>query len=200
MNLLELPFIKLDQTIIPSVPFLWYREEQLVCPIEHIYKNYSKNIKYLTSGIDLQDEEEIFIVIQRNVLDNANIYVCLHSFMYYILNKDSKENILVIPSNYNLNIQFKVKTIKIKEFIEINGGLRNGEAVTGPVYIHNCSFSPPGCFHFKIAKDQDYSIFLCHINCDELNVNSRCLFVLINDIDNNCDVSELIDDLIKKVD
>src|SRR5271154_6115485 len=88
--------IKLNDTIIPSIPFLWYREEQLLCPIIHI------TIK-----------DNIPIIIQTHVLENANIYICLHSLMYYVLHNDNAD-ILEIPQNYVRNMIFTVSINEIE--------------------------------------------------------------------------------------
>lgn len=179
--------IKLDQSIIPSIPFLWYREEQLICPIEYIFVKKFEDLKLLILEPNFKNDDEIFIIIQRNVLDNCNIYICLHSFMFYLLNKNGIDKLLVIPSNYNKNMQFSIKTFKIFDdsFIELINGLKINEICFGPVFIHDSSFSPLGYFHFKLLNSQSNTIFLCDINCVELNINVKCLFILINDINNN---------------
>jgi hypothetical protein len=193
---IKIRLVKLDNTVIPGTPFLWYREEQLICPIEHICKKYFKTLKYLNFKTELQDDDELFVIVQRNVLENSNIYVCLHSLLYCKL-VDEKDDILVISPNFNHSVNFNISTDKLEDFTEVHGGLKKDDIISGPVCIHDCSFSPPGCFHFKLPKEQAYTIFYCSITCSQLNISLKCLFFLINDISQNCNM-EIINDMIKK--
>jgi len=161
----DIQLLQLDKTIIPNIPFLWYREEQLLCPFEMIIK------------------EDKYIITQRHVLSEANIYVGLHSLMYYTIHKNTINNqdIINIPGNYNKQIRFKVKMTLISgEFKELQHGIKLNEYVTGSVFIHGACFSPPGCFHFKVNNDLEKTVFLCDVICEELSINEQYQFVLIN--------------------
>jgi len=177
--------LKLNKTIIPCIPFLWYREQELLCPIEYtgICNKEKLNLQYL--------EDDLFVVVQRNVLDDANIYICLHSLLYYHLHNESINNneIKKIPNNYAINKNFDVKIIPIDtDIIPISNGLKVNEYVSGSVFIHGCAFSPAGCLHFKIGKESKINKLLMFIKCEELNISIKCFFILINDIqDKNID-------------
>ena len=161
----DIKLLQLDQTIIPNIPFIWYREEQLLCPFDRITKD--KNYK----------------IIQRNVLGDANLYIGLHSLMYYTIHKDMirDQNIINIPGNYNREIHFNVKVTLIEgEIKEIPHGIKLNEYVNGSVFIHGASFSPPGCFHFKVNNELEKIEFLCDVVCQELNINEQYQFILIN--------------------
>lgn len=195
--------IKLNNSIIPSIPFLWYREEQLVCPIDFIGKYKMDNLKKLDNeNLDMFDDNEfIYVIIQRDILSDSNIYLCLHSFLFYNLNKDNENNILVIPDNFFRNIIFDVKTIQLaieNKIIEIRCGLKINEFTKGSVFIHNSSFSPVGCLHFKVHKNTKKNVLFCEIKCNEINVNIKCLFVLMNDLNGTLE-NDIIDKILKEI-
>jgi len=161
----NIQLLQLDKTIIPNIPFIWYREEQLLCPFDIITKD--QNYK----------------IIQRHVLGDANLYIGLHSLMYYTIHKDTinEKTIINIPGNYNRQIHFKVKVSLIEgEIKEIQGGIKLNEYVNGSVFIHGASFSPPGCFHFKVNNELEKTVFLCDVECDVLKIKEQYQFVLIN--------------------
>ncbi len=170
--------ISLNNAIIPSTPFLWYREEQLLCPIIHITAK---------SGIP--------IIVQTHILENANIYICLHSLMYYMIHNKNESNLLVIPQEYVKQLNFSVTITEIEgELLDIpNNGLKLNTTISGPVIIHGGAFSPPGCLFFKVNLDNKLNKILCNIVCPELNININCLFILFNDLS-----GDNIDENIKK--
>jgi len=49
----KMPLIKIHDIIIPSIPFLWYREQQLMCPIEFIGKFKYDKIKNIINIPDI---------------------------------------------------------------------------------------------------------------------------------------------------
>lgn len=187
--------LKLRDTIIPCCPFLWYREKEIVCPIEYIgICNKEK--------LDINIDNDIYLIVQRNVLENENIYICLHSLMYYYLHKNIiKDNqIKTIPNNFNLSQNFEVKMVSINADIKsVPNGLRLDEYSKGSVYIHGGAFSPPGCLHFKVNQEQEIHKILMYIKSPELGINDpiKCFFILINDLKNNINkdvgIQEIID-------
>jgi len=181
--------LKIDNYEIPCIPFLWYREQELMCPINFIKLESNNNI----NGIKCNN---MYLLIQRHICENGNLYICLHSLMYYKLKK-SENKYLTISDEFNKNIKFAVKIIPLNksEIIQINGGLKINEFVIGSVYIHNKCFSPPGCLHFKVNNNLEKNEFLCHIICNELNINICCLFILYNDL-KDINIDKIIDDII----
>ena len=182
--------IKLNDSIIPAIPFIWYREEELICPIDHIGTLSIEQVKTLYN-YDIPTNP--YIIVQRHVKDNANLYICLHSLLFYELHKltnlDNQDIILTIqeiPDHYCINIQFQVKLIPLNtsEIKEVPGGLRINEFTSGSVFIHGGAFSPPGCLHFKVNEDKETNIneFICFIKCESLNIKTCCLFILFNDL------------------
>ncbi|QKF94349.1 hypothetical protein QKU48_gp0891 [Fadolivirus algeromassiliense] len=186
--------LKLDKTIIPCVPFLWYREGESVCPIDLIKEVTGNKIKELYN-IETT-KQNVYVLIQRHISERENIYLCLHSLMYYEMHKTTeiKDNLLIVPDRFIHDLRFSVKTIPLNgtEIKERPGGLRIGEFTTGCVFIYNTAFSPPGCLHFKVNNDAEKSEFLCHIKCEQLNIDIECLFILFNYLK-----EENIEDLVK---
>lgn len=182
--------IKLNESIIPCIPFIWYREQELVCPIDYIGKLNCWKIKNIFNMKDnlnnLDDDEQIYTIIQRNISDSDNLYICLHSLLYYELHKsqEMQDNLLIIPNNFNKNATFEVIVIPLNdsEIKEIRGGIRINNFANGSVFIHDCAFSPPGCLHFKVNLEKQCNTFLCNIKCQSLNININSLFILFNDL------------------
>ena len=170
--------IQLNNAIIPSVPFLWYREQELLCPIEYVGKR-----------------DDRFIIVQRHILD-VNVYICIHSFLYYVLHNNGN-NILHIPQNYAINKQFNVKIneIETNSLIVSGNSLKNGINMSGPVFIHDGAFSPTGFPLFKVNLDKEMNEFECIITNNELGINVKCLFVLFNNLE-EIDISDNIKKLI----
>jgi len=201
--------LQVNQSIVPCIPFIWYREQELVCTIDCVgKKNFSKikeifNIKENIN--DIGDDQEIYITIQRNIID-GNLYVCLHSLLYYELHKslEIQNGLLVLPGNFFKFMPFEVMIISLSgsEIQEIPGGLKINQFVSGNVFIHNCAFSPPGCLHFRVNLEKQHNIFLCHIKCAQLNINIHSLFILFNNLKeaNMNNVDDDIKNMIMKVD
>ena len=169
--------IKLNHAIIPSIPFLWYREEELTCPIEYI--------KY---------DNNVFTIIQRHILENANIYICLHSLLYFTLHKNQiNDNMLIIPESYINNTMF---TVTINEEIENcvvthGNSLKLNIPMNGPVFIHGGAFSPPGYPYFRVNLNNELNKILCNVNCQQLGIDINCVFILFNNV-NEISISENI--------
>lgn len=166
--------IKLNDSIIPSVPFIWYREQELVCPIDHI--------SYFTDS-----SIPTYLVIQKNIIGKSNLYICLHSLLYYELHKSSitlNNEPMIIPESYAINVSFDVKIIPLfdSEIKEVSRGLKINEYVSGSVFIHGGAFSPPGCLHFRVCEERDKNIFICFIKNEQLKIELSCLFILINNL------------------
>lgn len=157
--------VQLDDVVVPSVPFLWYREQETLCPIEKI--TFDKNL---------------FTVTQRNILDNKNIYICMHSLLYYVLNKNNGGNLLVIPNNFRCNVPFNVVINELGYKMVTGDGLKVGIRQNGPVFIHDLAFSPTGFPYFKVNMNNKINKIMCNIKCDGLGINVNCLFILINDV------------------
>lgn len=195
----DLVKIKVGESIIPSIPFLWYREEEFTCPIDYISKLSIEKVKEL---YNYNTESIPYLLIQRHLKDNANIYICLHSLFYYELHKTQEiiDNMLEIPNSFNFNMMFNVKIIPLNdaEINEVNRGLKINEFTIGHVFIHNCAFSPAGCLHFKVNNDRKKNEFICEIKCEQLNINISCLFVLFNDL-KGTNLDELIKSEINKI-
>ena len=196
--------LQLGQSIVPCVPFVWYREQELTCPIDYISQlQYSKVKETFNTpdNIGISDNENIFVLIQRNILDNSNLYICLHTLLFYELHKNQpiQNNLMIVPPNFNSHIMFEVTTMTHEgyELVEIPGGLKLNQGTLGSVFIHDCAFSPPGCLHFNINKQQ--TRLLCKISCPQLNINIHALFVLFNDAKENNNNNDIIQELIKKL-
>ena len=183
--------LKLNETIVPCVPFIWYREQEFVCPFDYITELNNIKAKEL-----FNIDHDMFVIVQRNISDTNNLYICLHTVLYYELHKNNiQDNLLTVPNNFAINISFEVQTIPIDaELNELHNGLKNNQSAIGHVHIHNNAFSPPGCLHFKINLDKKSHMFFCNIKCTQLNINMNCLFVLFNDVKESCDkeIAELL--------
>lgn len=184
--------LKLNDVVIPCIPFLWYREEELICPIEYIGLCNKEKL-----GINIDDD--IHLIVQRNVLENQNIYVCLHSLMYYHLHKNliKEGKIKKIPSNFNCDRNFDVKLVSINaDLEEVPNGLKNNQFVSGSVFIHDAAFSPPGCLHFKVNEEQEVHKILMYIKSPILGIHEtiKCFFILFNDMKNNKNLDQVIKD------
>lgn len=192
--------IKLNESIVPSIPFIWYREQELTCSIDYInILMFDKISKIYDLGNTDNLDKLIYIMIQRNISETDNLYICLHSLLYYELNKNNiKDDLLIIPNSFKVNLPFEVNTTMLNntKIIELNGGLKMNGKVTGSVHIHDSSFSPPGCLHFKMDLNDEHSVLLCNIKCEIVKIDLDVLFVLFN----NSDVDKVISELITKID
>lgn len=176
--------IQLNDAIVPSIPFLWYREEELLCPIEYIGYNNGE-----------------FITVQTHILERSNVYICLHGLLYYTLYKHQiVENILVIPQNYANN---KIFTVTIKDtdeqsIITHHNSLQLNVPRNGSVHIHGGAFSPPGYPYFRVNLEKEMNKISCNILCHELGINVNSTFILFNDLSGK-NISENIKEYIKKL-
>lgn len=171
--------INLASAEVPIIPFLWDREGHSQFGIiktdiitkDEVYANYGYD-----SSIDL------FYIEQSWLPEDKNIYLSLHSLLYYELHKDNipGDKILVIPEKYNISEYFEVMIVPLRntKIIEVQDGLKINQYVQGLVYIHDKSFSPTGTLHFKVDIQQQVNEFICYIRHNKLNINIGCLFVL----------------------
>lgn len=195
------PIVKLENELeIPTIPFIWHREESLNIPIQAIIKipnesmkqiiNTHCNMKELDSDIKnlmLNELEESYIVSQKTILEKVNYYISYHAFAY-------RENIgnnipcKEIPRTYDKSIKFQSIICPLINHNNIFSPFSNSQMYkisTGCAYIHGQAFSPPGCFHFKIKEDVEEYIFIAH---GKNMVNSKTvtvLFIMINDHNND---------------
>ena len=149
--------LKLNQTVVPCVPFIWYREQELTCPFDYI-----GHLDSAKASILFNIEKDMFVIVQRNISDTNNLYLCLHTILYYELNKtQTKDDLLIVANNFAMNVPFTVIMNPLNDTIlkELPNGLKNNQSVYGSVFIHNNAFSPPGCLHFKIDLDKKAAYF-----------------------------------------
>jgi len=153
-NINNINHLTIGRTLIPCTPFLWYREDQLYCPYTKIVKT---DKQYMTSLIQKYNEKirltanEYYIIVQRNILRDANLYVSYHSCAYM---HDIKKRI--IPNNFNKKYKFKSTCIPLTDgFIYVSGehNYKQRKYVYGDVHIHDGSFSPSDHFKFRINED-----------------------------------------------
>lgn len=131
-------YITLGDTKVPNIPFLWYREEQLVCPI-----------------IDISQPgphpSPPYIITQEHVLPDSNVYICLHSLLFTTLNPDLD----IIPPNYAVNVNFTTNVLSDNINIINN---------SGPVNIHDSAFSPCGVHCFKVVDKAKVTEIFCEVS------------------------------------
>lgn len=180
--------IRLNNSVIPTVPFLWYREQELSCPVDYI-KKISKDefIKKVPNVPTVADD--CYIVIQEHILDNKNVYICNHSFAFVSDPHNNeivkKKDIPKIPTSFIKNYNFRTYCELVdlcgceSKMIECPSGLKNKEIVDGSVFIHGGAFSPPGQLHFMMDTNSTSALYV-NARCDEINVEYSCLFILIN--------------------
>ena len=185
--MLSIKKIKLDNIVIPCIPFVWYRMQEHICPIDAIINVTKSKIKEIYDANLENKNGNIDVIIQRHIAENGVLYCCLHSLTFYELHKDKNENdnsVLIIPNNFNKNTNYKIKIIPLNNTIidELHGGLKMNEFVLGNVYIHDMAFSPQNCLHFRVDNTKEKSEFICHIICEELNIDREYLFILFNDL------------------
>ena len=190
------PIVKLGNDLeIPTIPFVWHREESLNIPIHSIIKISNATMKKIvqnhcvcedTNSVTKLIENNIhesYIVNQRTILEKVNYYISYHGIAY----RENIQNDVMcehIPEKYNESIPFKsVIYPLINHDVMFSPSAKSTlyKISTGGAFIHNRSFSPPGCFHFKIKESSPEYIFLVH------GINSRTrktvtvLFIMIND-------------------
>ncbi|AYV77058.1 MAG: hypothetical protein Barrevirus10_4 [Barrevirus sp.] len=190
--------IKLNDAIIPVSPFIWYREEEFMCPIDY---SGILTIEKVKSLYNYDIETNIPIIVQRHVKNRANLYICLHSLLFYELHKgtNGSDTLFVIPEKYIVNMPMEVKIVMLNGSLinEIVGGLKMDQYISGTVFIHGQAFSPPNCLHFRVGKEEDIekTEFLCFIRCESLKIEMCCLFVLFNDL-NGLNIDKKVEDYV----
>jgi len=192
--------IKLNTTIIPTSPFLWYREEELTCTFDHICKVSKDELSKICQAIIPPDNlsDNCYIIIQKHILSDANIYICNHSFAF--INDPNNTQYLTnqyieIPSippsfvkDYHFNVYCQTLNLFGYNSTIVNQHLQNNTTVGGSVLLHGSAFSPPGCFHFKINNVNNVNINNVNVvsiytkgTCDEIKKDYSCLFIIINE-------------------
>ncbi len=183
---MNVKFIDVAGTNVPNIPFVWYREEQILPTFEFckfidkdIFTNICNRIKLDASNLGLNDNTEFSISIQRHILSDVNLYISYHGYIYNKMTDDPNDDI-VLDSKYNRDHRFSVKTITNNENVDFLH-LSRDATVTGSVYIHDSAFSPPGNFHFR--KTTDDTIYLVtEASCRDIpNQKIVSLFVIMND-------------------
>jgi hypothetical protein len=153
--------INLNDSLIPSVPFLWYREEEMTCPIDYI-----------------KFDNNTYTIIHTHILKDSNIYICIHSFLYYIL-YPSNEPIITIPTSFEIN---KIFTVTLTgPLVQYNQSLINNVPQSGPVFIHGGAFSPTGFPYFRVDTTKLINKINCNIVSQELGINLTCTFIIFNE-------------------
>ena len=79
--------IDIGGTILPDIPFLWYREDQICCPFESATKIDSSRMENIINSLCENNGikpplGDCFIVVQRNVIKDASLYISYHSYAY----------------------------------------------------------------------------------------------------------------------
>lgn len=107
-EIMNISYIKIGQSAIPNAPFLWYRENQLFCPFEKISKITKQEMNKILVRHNIEnnyDAVDNYIVVHRNIINNANMYVSFHGYAY---SKDntSGNNVNNINKKFNKNYIF----------------------------------------------------------------------------------------------
>ena len=183
---MNVKFIDVAGTNVPNIPFVWYREEQILPTFEFckfidkdIFIDICNRIELDVSNLDLNDNTEFSISIQRHILSDVNLYISYHGYIYNKMTDDPNDDI-VLDSKYNRDHRFSVKTITNNENVDFLH-LSRDATVTGSVYIHDSAFSPPGNFHFRKTTD-DTVYLVTEASCRDIpNQKIVSLFVIMND-------------------
>ena len=190
------PIVKLGNNLeIPTIPFIWHREESLNIPIHAIIKISNESMKDIiksncnyndTDSIKnllLNNIEESYIVNQRTILEKVNYYISYHGIAY---RQNISENVICeeIPNKYNKSTHFKSVLYPLINNDTIFSPSKKSplyKIATGDAFIHNRAFSPPGCFHFKIKESSPNFVFIVH----GINMSNKktvtVLFIMVND-------------------
>jgi hypothetical protein len=192
--------VQLDKTMVPDVPFMWYREEQFYCPIAFLSK--ISEAKMRTIFKTNKPVGECFVLVQKNVLEKAYIYACFHTYAY-TKNFPTTDQIVRIPPNFYKNYNFTAGIFSIQDFNETKlqfdqHSFGEDKYTSGSVFIHDAAFSPPGVFRFKVNEELELNTFVVHSSCDELGIVSTCLVLLVNCLKEK-DNDEFVKSVVKKV-
>lgn len=190
--------VDLANTTVPAIPFLWYREEQIFCPFILISKIDPEKIKQIYQTDE--DLGECYVLVQKNVLEKANVYACFHAYAY-VKAHPSEEKVVKIPHNFCKSYHFRAIAVPITQFTPteiqyVGPSFVKGQYSNGSAFIHDAAFSPPGDFRFRVNEQNDVNTILVNCHCPELNCRATCVFVLINCLkegDNDAFVKEISD-------
>jgi len=183
---ITMPVVKLgDRKDIPTIPFLWHREECFSIPILSIIKIKNKEMENIFKNFvdkKVVDQaifpfEECYIVTQTTVLEKSNYYISYHGFMYRQDNNIENED--EIPSSYNVNRQYTTLLCPMSNgFIEKT---KMNIPTNGSVFVHGKAFSPAYSIFFSIdEKHKVYKLFTHGVD-PKTNKSVSVIFILIND-------------------
>jgi hypothetical protein len=205
-----LGLVSLNRLVVPAIPFVWYREEEMVCPIEWIgFERMDQIIRaFPFVGTDANfgaDCRTTCIVVQRNIWPNSNLYVCCHSAMYAMYASRASlmgdGMVLAIDPRFNHSEFFEIYTTcgVESDLIPQSGGLVSAGVARGSVFIHDAAFSPPGHLHFKINPEAQVVELACRIVSKSSGIDMVCIFVLFNDHSTNMNTNGVtLDNIIKE--
>lgn len=197
--------VDLGGTLIPPIPFMWYRENHTYCPFEYISKvPEEKMMGLFQSPKPLGD---CYVMVQENVLEKSNLYACFHSYAYVNHHK-STEDVVHIPRHFNKSYRFSAIAEPINIFPEFGEtelkfvpgpSFVEGEYRQGSAFIHDCAFSPPGDFRFRVSEENDVNTILVHAHCPELDIYTTCIFIVVNSLkeESNSNIIKNIVDQVK---
>lgn len=176
-----------DMLDIPTIPFIWHREECFAIPIEVIIKITKYDMttlveKYIHDGelkkIIYENIGECYIVGQHTVLEKSNYYISYHGFMYRHHNVIDENNV-IIPKKYNKHTNYKCIICPIDNCLQNKSPLN--EQIKGSVFIHGQAFSPPFSLYFALNEELDEYCFIIHGVDRETNNASTVFFIMTNE-------------------
>ena len=120
-NKREIINITFDGIIIPAIPLLWYREDQLYIPPENIELINSNIINQIYPNNNLKiDNNNCFKIVQKNILQNPNLYISFHTLSFYL---DTKR--IVIDNNFNRSYRWDCITYSSDDNVLFLNGPNN---------------------------------------------------------------------------
>jgi hypothetical protein len=87
---------------------------------------------FVTNFANLHNIKKCSLIVQKNILEDVNCYICLHSFLYSMIKKNNKNLIVKLDQKFNKNIKFKIETVaKLVNDNDVKfNHLNNGGSVT----------------------------------------------------------------------
>ena len=140
--------VHFDGIQIPVIPSLWYREDHIFLPPKNIQNIDPNIINNLLPNLNIKNN--CFRIVQKNILENPNLYVSFHALSYYL---DTKS--LIIDRTFNKSYKWFCYAHALDQNILFFNGpntLKNNTWCTGNAFIHDNAFSPPGDFKFSIKN------------------------------------------------
>jgi len=189
--------IDIGGTKVPNIPFLWYREDRMTCPFLYVKEVNGTDIQYILNknGISIDiNSKRCFFIVQENILEDGKLYVSYHSYSYFNdIHKD------IVPQNFAKHYIWYCKTYPLKDinFVSGNNNLKPNKFVKGDVHIHDLALSPAEHFKFKVNEKNLYAVMVTEAYCDNFNLNTVCLFIIINS--NKREVVKSWQNLVKQI-